>query len=178
MSTGVKILATQAVCLVLGSLLFEVWHPAYTLAYLASFLLPMFFLLDDGEQVGMNPLLLIGGFFSIWLLTFPLIHCAIFIAGASCEGHKNFADCSSLAACSVDVIHHHYGEQISKMSLWEFFSESDDILEGLLNIVPYAMAKGVLFVIGVNWLSVVLNILIVFVVHTGAAVVSLSLMRD
>jgi len=178
MSIGLKILATQAACLVLGSLLFELWNSAYTLAYLASFALPMLFMLDEGEGFGMNPLLLLAGFFLIWLLTFPLIHCAFFMAAAACEGHKNFADCSSLVSCAADVIHIHFGEQISKMSLLAFFSESDDIIEGLLNIVPYTISKGVLFVIGVNWLSVVLDLLIVFVFHVGVMLVSVSLIRD
>lgn len=140
----------------------------YNLFYIISFFT---LILGDFDEVG-SPFLLLALFFVIWLLTYPVIVCAFALYGHFCDVRQGAPVCASLAACGLDTIGYRFGESIQKMSLWAFISDMDDVLEMVLNLIPYALAKGVLAAIGLNGLSVVLNIGIVFGFHTGAALVA------
>jgi hypothetical protein len=164
------LLALQFALLAAGALLARLrgWPELYNLLYIVSFLTLVF---ADFDEVG-SPLFLLIGFFVIWLLTYPAIICAFALYGQFCEVHQTAPVCASFSACGIDSINYHFGESIQKMSLAAFVSDMDDLLEMVLNVIPYALAKGVVAAIGLNWLSILINIGIVFGFHTGAALVA------
>ncbi len=64
------------------------------------------------------------------------------------------------------------------MNIFSFLLEGDGILDTVLNAIPYSIGKGVIALAGMNWVSVAINLLVVFCFHTIITFVSWSLLNS
>ena len=179
MPASVKLVGWQLAALAIGTLLLRLtgWEVIYTLGYIISFFSIILFW-GSFEESRDTPLWLPVAFFLIWLLTAPFIHCMFALYGAFCDLHTAAPACADLPSCIADVIHRHYGEDIQKMNIFSFLLEGDGILDTVLNAIPYSIGKGVIALAGMNWVSVAINLLVVFCFHTIITFVSWSLLNS
>jgi hypothetical protein len=174
---GARAIIWQFLCLGIGTFIFARmgWDFVYSLAYILSFLIPGFILARNDEGVDV---LTGGAFFLVWLLTYPIVRCLVLLNGVSCLAHANAPVCRGIGSCFAQTVHFHYGEQIQRMDLAAFVSDMDNLIDLVLNLVPYALDKGLIWLFGLNWMVVVANLLVVFACHAFAGRLAMEAMSS
>lgn len=165
-----KLNLIQFALLALGVILMEEFHLAslYDFAYMLSFLIPVFLLTETNSDLRPYVIPFASCYFLIWLFTLPVIHCLYFANGSNCAGALGPAQCKIWPTCVIQSVHYAYGQQISQIGMRGFLND-DSIIQAVLDSVPYAIDKVILWGFGINWLTVCLDIIVMFSVHSSIA---------
>lgn len=163
MPAAAKALTIQAFCLLAGAVLAALTGLSlvYSALYVVSFLVPAYLLAAD--DVVLNELGFGTAYLAIWLLAKPVADCAL---GGEIA-----------PACVGGAIHEAFGPRIALVTYPQFFEGFANVIDFLVNALPFVMAKTFQAAFGVNWATVAAAIAGTFVLHATVALLAMESLR-
>lgn len=162
MPAAVKALILQAICLISGAVLAAITGLSllYSALYVLSFLVPAYVLAGEERfnEIGFG-----AAYLAIWLAARPGVDCAL---GGSVTG-----------ACVGGGIYEAFGPRIALVTYPQFFEGFGNVVDFLVNALPYVMAKTFQGAFGVNWATVVAALAGTFLLHATVALVGMESLR-
>ncbi len=162
MPAPVNALIFQAICLITGAVLAAITGLSllYSALYVLSFLVPAYWLAGEERfnEIGFG-----AAYLAIWLAARPVVDCAL---GGGVT-----------AACIGGGIYEAFGPRIALVIYPQFFEGFGNVIDFVVNALPYVMAKTFQAAFGVNWPTVVAALAGTFILHATVALVAMDSLR-